>query len=74
MGHAFALGAQPALEALQNGVYDVVVADARTPGHHGESLLEAVQELHPGLVRVALSERPGEAAALRASRRSRTAS
>jgi HD-like signal output (HDOD) protein/CheY-like chemotaxis protein len=63
----FALGAAPALEALTDRVYDVVVADAGTPGTNGESLLEAVQERHPGLVRVALSERPGEATALRAS-------
>src|SRR5207253_2563845 len=63
----FALGATPALDALAGGVNDVVVADAATPGTNGESLLETVQERYPGLVRVAVSERPGEAAALRAS-------
>jgi len=51
----FATGGNAALLALRQKPFDVVVADLRMPGMDGATLLERVQQEHPGVRRIILS-------------------
>jgi HD-like signal output (HDOD) protein len=51
----FAEGGGPALAALAERPYDVVVTDMRMPGMDGAELLGLVRERHPSTVRLVLS-------------------
>jgi HD-like signal output (HDOD) protein/CheY-like chemotaxis protein len=55
-----------ALERLLKEPFDVVIADIRMPGMDGAALLEAVQRLHPHVIRIVLSGHADVSAALRA--------
>jgi putative nucleotidyltransferase with HDIG domain len=52
---AFVASGEEALGALSAESYDVVISDLRMPGMDGASLLDAVRERHPDVVRVVLS-------------------
>jgi DNA-binding NtrC family response regulator len=51
----FATGGHAALEMLAASRFDVLVTDMRMPGMDGFALLNAVVQLHPHLLRIALS-------------------
>jgi len=48
----FCLGAEPALDALSESPYDVVLADLKMPGVSGAELLSCVRDLYPDAVRI----------------------
>jgi DNA-binding NarL/FixJ family response regulator len=64
----FAAGGDAALLALSRQPFDVVVADLRMPGMDGATLLERVQQDHPGVARIILSGEAERATMLRALR------
>lgn len=51
----FAAGGNAALEILARQPVDVIVSDMRMPGMDGVELLTKVMQLHPGVMRIALS-------------------
>jgi putative nucleotidyltransferase with HDIG domain len=63
----FSSSTQDALDTMARGAADVVVADMGLPGMGGPALLEAVHELYPQVVRVALLEGGDTKAMLRAA-------
>jgi HD-like signal output (HDOD) protein len=52
---SFALGGKAALEALAAEPFDVIVSDMRMPNMDGATLLAAVREAYPDIVRIVLS-------------------
>ncbi len=52
---SFAPGGEPALALLASSPFDVIVTDMRMPGMDGASLLEAVREKYPNVLRIILS-------------------
>ena len=65
-GCVFASDGMAALDALEDGPFDVVVTDMRMPGMDGATLLGIVRERHPQTFRVVLSGQMSRAAQLRA--------
>lgn len=61
----FVLGGRAALEALDQGSYDVVVSDMRMPGVDGLAVLERARERHPASIRLVLSGEIGSASVSR---------
>ncbi|MDA8307891.1 MAG: response regulator [Deltaproteobacteria bacterium] len=61
----FAGSGQDALRTMAGKPCDVVAADMRMPGMDGLRLLERVRELHPGVVRIILSDHSDKDAALK---------
>jgi len=51
----FAVGAEEALEILQEQEIHVIVTDMRMPGMDGLELIQAVKEKYPHIVRIVLS-------------------
>lgn len=64
----FAADAASALQACEQGPFDVVVSDMRMPGMDGAALLAEVQRRHPDTVRIVLSGHADRAGAARAAR------
>ena len=52
---SFAVGAEEALEKLEEQSFDIVITDMRMPGLSGADLLKQVRENHPGTARIMLS-------------------
>ena len=52
---SFASSGEAALQALASTPFDVIVSDMRMPGLDGAALMRAVQQRHPGVVRIVLS-------------------
>jgi putative nucleotidyltransferase with HDIG domain len=52
---AFAPGGQAALTMLEAATFDVIVSDMRMPGIDGATLLEAVRQRYPSVLRIILS-------------------
>lgn len=52
---AFMNNGDDALTRLSAEAHDVIISDLRMPGMDGASLLEAVRDRHPGVVRIVLS-------------------
>jgi HD-like signal output (HDOD) protein len=63
----FALGAEAAIEQLQQDCFDVVVSDMRMPVMDGAALLALVQREHPDTFRVILSGYAESESALRSA-------
>lgn len=61
----FVLGGRAALEALDQGSYEVVVSDMRMPGVDGLAVLERARERHPASIRLVLSGEIGSASVSR---------
>ncbi len=61
----FCCGAEPALVELSKHAYDVLVCELRLPGISGVALLKRAAELYPRTVRIVLSARPDDEAALK---------
>lgn len=61
----FALGPAPALEAIEQRQFDVVVSDMRMPEMDGADFLAKVMEEHPGTIRLILSGHADPAAIMR---------
>jgi HD-like signal output (HDOD) protein/CheY-like chemotaxis protein len=64
---SFAGNGREALDLLAAQPFDVLVTDMRMPEMDGAELLEAVQKLHPGVVRIVLSGHVELEAAMRAA-------
>jgi len=62
----FALSGKEALELLAARPIDVIVSDMRMPEMDGATLLRAVQQRYPGVVRIVLSGHSEEESAMRA--------
>jgi len=52
---SFVTNGDAALAQLERGMHDVIVSDLRMPGMDGATLLEAVRDRHPDVVRIVLS-------------------
>ena len=61
-----ALSGKSALELLSDEPFDVVVSDMRMPGMDGAELLDQVEKLYPGMLRVVLSGQADRDTVLRA--------
>jgi putative nucleotidyltransferase with HDIG domain len=61
----FVEGAQAALLALDQEVYDAIITDMRMPVMDGAQLLELVKERHPNVVRIILSGQSSREAVFR---------
>jgi len=64
----FVTSGELALEALESSSFDVIVSDMRMPRMDGATLLAAVAERDPSMVRIVLSGQAEEASALRVVR------
>lgn len=62
----FSEGPEQALAALAAELYDVIVTDLLMPGMDGAELLKRVQDQHPDVVRIVLSEQSEKERVLRA--------
>jgi len=63
----FVIGGTSALDELAAKPYDVIVSDMRMPGMDGATLLEHVQDRHPGVIRMILSGHSELESAVRAA-------
>ncbi len=55
MDFHFAEGGRQALEVIENNDIHVIVSDMRMPGMDGATLLMAIQEQHPNIIRIMLT-------------------
>ena len=62
----FAVGGEAALQACENGAFDVVVSDMRMPGMDGATLLGHIRDRFPSTARIILSGHSEVALATRA--------
>jgi len=63
----FVTSGQEALRLLQQEPFDIVISDMRMPAMSGIKLLEQVREMHPGIIRIALSGQSDAKTSLNAS-------
>ncbi len=64
----FVTSGKDALEQLKEQTFDVVVTDMRMPGMDGATLLEQVQQIQPGAIRIVLSGYSDTEAVLRTAK------